>query len=160
MLNTFSPRSSFQPSLRRLAHWLLLPACLAVAALLALIGEQFRALEHPGTQVLDASRDVLFQAAEGGAVRALQLRHTVGELGVLRSAARHEVRDLALDDSGRHLWVLGDDATYHYDARSLQLIEHKPLNDAASRRFARVDAHSAELASVERTPVLARRDAD
>ncbi|MEN3110643.1 hypothetical protein ACFONG_02180 [Uliginosibacterium paludis] len=158
MLNTVSLRSSFfSLALRRTVQLMLLPACLAAAALLAMLGEQFRGFETAPVQAIDASRQVLFLAQADGAVRALHLRHTVGELGMLRAPARREVRDLALDASGRHLWVLGDDATYHYDAWSLKLIERKALSLPGSQRFARVDARDAELAAQPR-PLLARRD--
>ncbi len=161
MQDTNSPRSSAaRLALRRIASLMLLPACLLAAALLAMLGEHFRSLEQTPLQAIDASRQVLYLAQPDGSVRALHLRHTVGELGVLRASERREVRDIALDSSGRHLWVLGNDATYHYDAWNLRLIERKALENAGSRRFARVDAREAELAQAESRPLLARREAD
>lgn len=114
---------------------LLLPACIAGALLLALLGEHFRAMATPATQALDSSRQVMFIARPDGSVQALHLRHTVAELGVLREPDRHAIRELALDASGAHLWVLGENTVWHYDARSLKLLGRSPLarSDSLSR---------------------------
>jgi len=158
MLNTDFSSPALALVARRTAQILLLPACLAIAALLALVGQHFQTMEQAPKQAIDASRQILFLAQTDGSVRALHLRNTIGELGVMRNAARHEVRDIALDASGHHLWVLGDDATYHYDARSLKLIERTPLDDPERLAFARVDAASATLAPVSQSGLLSRRD--
>lgn len=83
--------------------------------------------KKPATQAqtLDAERQVLFVAQPDGAVRVLNLRHTVGELGMLRAPQRRAVSELKLDASGRQLWVQGDDALYRYDARSLRLLQRQ-----------------------------------
>lgn len=160
MLNTdFSPSPLTALVVRRTAQILLLPACLAAAALLALIGQYFQSMEQVSKQAIDNSRQVLFLAQNDGSVRALHMRNTIGELGVMRNPARHKVRDIALDPSGQHLWVLGDDATYHYDALSLKLIERQPLEHQDSLAFARVDEGNAQLApSAGQSAVQSRRD--
>ncbi|MDQ7990649.1 MAG: hypothetical protein REI09_13525 [Candidatus Dactylopiibacterium sp.] len=111
---------------RRAAWVLLVPAIFFGACLLALVGERFRQMEQTPGETMDASRQVLYVAQQDGAVRVLQLRNTVSELGVMREPGRHAIHTLALDASGRQLRVEGDDATYHYDAVSLKLLERKP----------------------------------
>lgn len=131
--------------LRRTAQVMLLPLCLAAATGLALLGNHFQAQAITQAQAIDTSRQVMFMAQNDGSVRALHLRNTVGELGVLRAPERRAVRDIALDASGQHLWVLGDDATYHYDAISLKLIQRTPLSSQGAEGFGKVSANDAEL---------------
>lgn len=111
---------------------LLLPACVAAALILAVVGKHFRAMERHETQTIDAARQVMFLARPDGSVQALHLRNTIGELGVLREPDRHQVRQLSLDTSGRHLWVLGESAVWHYDAHTLKLLERRPLERSDS----------------------------
>lgn len=130
------------PLLQRLAL-VVLPA-LASFAMLAACQPQAQGGAQP--QAFDATRRVLFLAnTPDGAVHVLNLRNTIGELGVLRATQRRVVRDIRLDDSRHRLWVLGDDAAYCYDADTLRLIERSVLADAAGQRFARVEADSFTL---------------
>lgn len=83
-----------------------------------------------GVQTLDVARQVLFIAQPDGAVRVLNLRNTVGELGMLREPQRRQVTALKLDAGGRQLWVEATDATYRYDARSLRLLQRQAHSPA------------------------------
>lgn len=126
----------------------------AALALLAFVAFAARhAPEAPDTrpQAFDASRQLLFVAhANDGSVRALNLRNTIGEIGMLREPTRHLVHELKLDTSGRRLWVLGDDAVYGYDALSLRLVSRTPLPIGHAQRFAQVGANGFSLTA----PVL------
>lgn len=95
----------------------------------ALAGEPARKMSAPA-QTLDAVRQVLFVAQPDGAVRVLNLRRTVGELGMLRAPQRRAVSELRLEAGGRYLWVSGDDARYRYDAHSLRLLERQAYSPA------------------------------
>lgn len=91
-------------------------------------------------QAFDSMRQVLFVADPCcGAVRVLHLRNSIGELAVLRSSGRTQVRDIALDSSKRWLWVLGDDAVERYDALSLKSTGRFPLLAGQATKFARVE---------------------
>lgn len=142
--------TNLRPVLRRAGQWLLLPACLLAAAALALLGEHFRAQAVSASlRTLDPARQMLFVAQADGSVRALLLRHTVSEVATLRAPQRSAVRDLALDADGRVLWVLGDDATYRYDAVRLTLLERRELSAPDRVAFAR---NASQLARLDTEP--------
>lgn len=114
---------------------LLIAAVLALLTLVTLAARHVAPVAAPDArpQVFDASRQLLFVAHSGdGAVRVLNLRHTLSEIGTLRDRARHQVHELELDASGRRLRVRGDDAVYDYDAISLRMISRTPLRPVAA----------------------------
>ncbi|GAB2904292.1 hypothetical protein GCM10027046_37260 [Uliginosibacterium flavum] len=126
-------------------------AALALLALVTLAARHAPATPDTRPQAFDASRQLLFVAHAGdGAVRVLNLRNTIGEIGTLRAPARHQVHELKLDTNGRQLWVLGDDAVYCHDAVSLRMISRTPLPAGHAQRFARVGVNEFSLAA----PVL------
>ena len=72
--------------------------------------------------------DRLFLAdARNGLVRVFDTRNGPVPYGQLTARERRSVRDMQLDESAAHLWVLGDDAVYVYDARMLMLLERRAL---------------------------------
>jgi 6-phosphogluconolactonase (cycloisomerase 2 family) len=132
----------------RLSAFLLATGALLALIALATLATKFAPASAARTpQAFDAARQVLFVAhTNDGAVRVLNLRNTIGEIGMLRASARHDVHDLRLDASGHRLWVLGDDAVYCYDALSLRSLSSTPLQPGHAQRFARVDTDTFSLA--------------
>lgn len=119
---------------------LLLVTATAALALLMATANTITQPAEAAPQAFDSARQILFVGQAGdGAVRVLNLRNTIGEIGVLRAPARHHVHDLRLDASQRWLWVLGDDAVYRYDARNLKPAGSYPLQAGHLQQFSRVE---------------------
>lgn len=94
-------------------------------------------------EVLWAARQVVFWAEPStGAVHAVGIRNGVSEFGVLRAPQRRAVRQLALDPARAVLSVTGDDAVYHYDARTLRLIRREAATFARAPQAQGVEGKS------------------
>ncbi|MCX9157575.1 hypothetical protein OPU71_15720 [Niveibacterium sp. 24ML] len=107
---------------RRLSGYRLHTACL-LAAGLQMLPVAASAQHAARPEALWAERQVVFWAeAHTGAVHAVGIRNGVSEFGVLRAPQRRAVTRLSLDPAQAVLTVTGDDAVYHYDARTLHLI--------------------------------------
>jgi hypothetical protein len=90
----------------------------------------------PATQHEAVADHTLFVAdSRNGQVRVFDLRNGPVMRAMLIAPARRTVLGLRLDAAGERLWVLGNDALYAYDARSLVLQRQLalPTNTAAAR---------------------------
>ncbi len=123
---------SYPPGARLLRRTAFILAVLLTPFLLALAGRAMQAWQPELPQRFDAARQVLFAAQADGSVRVLNLRHTVGELGQLRSRERRTVEDIQLAADGQEILVHGNDAFYRYDAHSLSLIAREETALAAA----------------------------
>ena len=98
-------------------------------------------------QAYDEQRKLLFIANGSGAVRVITLRGGMAEARSLRTPARHQIKDIQLDETQHWLWVLGDDAAYRYDAFSLAQTGRFTVSNPMATRFTQVSAESFTLES-------------
>ena len=96
-------------------------------------------------QAYDAQRKLLFIANGNGAVRVITLRSGMAEARSLRTPARHQIKDIQLDETQHWLWVLGDDAAYRYNAFSLAQTGRFTLSNPMATRFTQVSSESFTL---------------
>ena len=96
-------------------------------------------------QAYDEQRKLLFIANGSGAVRVITLRSGMAEARSLRTPARHQIKDIQLDETQHWLWVLGDDAAYRYDAFSLALAGRFTLSNPMATSFTKVTSASFTL---------------
>lgn len=108
----------------------------AIAVLVLAIGCGPAPDSRAQREVAWVDQHLLFLAdGRNGLVRVFDLRNGPVLRASLSAGGRRSVADMKLDPDRARLWVLGDDALYRYDARSLVLLDRRllPTNTGPDR---------------------------